>query len=1301
MTDSTGITTSGGLISTHFIDAIRQPNTNQPGCAPERFAPPYGPPPKPRELEDNMATSWELLREQWDVVRDGLHEMDTPAVRQRWLRHLFDVLVFDLDYQRADTVVGDIRFPISHRGWKGDAAPPVHTVAPSQGLDERPQGRGQKAKSPHDTMQAYLIANREDLWGLVTNGIFLRVLRDYHHTYSKGFVEFDLEAIFETGSYADWRALYRMAHASRFVRDAEGSLPLELFYEQSLASGIQVGTNLRKNVRKAIEVLANGFLQGQHLTRVQDDEAELQGFYAELMRVIYRVLFLLFAEQRGMMPGRNSIYAREYSVSNLRERAERGEQHRDVHGDLWEGLKVTFRMVSEGVPSLDVPAFDGELFDNSKIPRLMSLSCSNGELLEAIRYLTLVEQEGVTQRISYAELGVEELGSVYESLLDFTPRVAKADLDLDGDAVFAGRFFLDPRGFERKSTGSYYTHPTLVSRLILSSLEPVLEERLTEAGEDKQAREEALLSIKVCDPACGSAAFLIAANNLLGAELARVRTGNDYPAEGQVRRARRDVLSHCIYGVDRNPMAVELAKVSLWINAAVSDKPLNFMDHHIKNGNSLIGATPELLKEGVPNAAFDPLEGDDERFAAAVKKRNQRERNGQDGLAYFKETESEELAMLSIVEDLAAVDPSRARAEYKKWQLLRERQRKSLVANLWTAAFFWPLRYGAPEPPTDSWLRRAEEAIGELSDETKVTLEALVEEYGFFHWHLEFPEVFDGRGEGFDCVLGNPPWKHIELKEQEWFAVPRPDIAKASSAKRKRMINELETEDTSLYRAFKKDARTANSYSQFVRNSGRFPLCGKKRVNTYAIFAETNRQIVSPTGRVGCIVPSGIATDDTTKEFFGDLVTTQTLVSFYDLHNKKQFFPDVNPTEKFCLLTMTGPADSVDATDFAFFVLDTSELDDPEKRFPLSAEDIQLLNPNTLTCPIFRVRRDAEINKDIYRRVPVLFDEARIDGNLWNIMYKQGLFNMSTDSNLFHIREELEANDWSLEGNSFVRHSDRFSPLYEAKLIHQYDHRFNTYDSVPFADRFKVKAPTLPLNKDGSEPFLLPLPRYWVDAERVDLRWPNRRNWCIGFRDVTNNTTNARTGMFTIVPKAAYGHVLPLLIMQEDQFNNKLPALLANLNSFICDYCLRCKINAKHLTYFILKQLPILPPVFYEQATPWAPETPLADWFLERVVELTYTAWDLEHFAQDFGYDGPPFEWEAERRLLLRCELDAAFFHLYGVEFDDVDYIMDTFPIVRRKDKQHYGEYRTKRLVLQKFDELAAQSVLVGKSAQL
>ncbi len=573
----------------------------------------------------------------------------------------------------------------------------------------------------------------------------------------------------------------------------------------------------------------------------------------------------------------------------------------------------------------------------------------------------------------------------------------------------------------------------------------------------------------------------------------------------------------------------------------------------------------------------------------------------------------------------------------------------------------------------------------------------LREQYQFFHWHLAFPGVFRvptkeempeneqaGWSGGFDVVLGNPPWGKIKTQEKEWFASRHPDIANAASAaQRRQMIEALSFEDPALYSAFIEDRRQTEGESHFVHDSGRYPLCGRGDVNTYAIFAENMRLILNSSGRVGCIVQSGIATDDTTKFFFQDVIKKQSLVSFFDFENRRSIFPDVQGNMKFCLLTLS--ASPQPQALLAAQLDDPALLNDSIRRYTLSYEDIKKINPNTLNCPTFSSARDAELIKVIYRHLSVLIEESPYEKNLWGISFLR-MFDMTNSSNLFRAQEELIAEGWELKGNVFCREEEKYLPLYESKLVDQFNHRAATFEGITASERFKMHAGTnaFTLN-DLCNPNFKVIPRYWLPESEISSRTQNGTRWELGFRNAMSAVADSRSLVTTIIPYVGVGNSMPLLLFNGDVY--KACALLSGMNSFVLDYVLRQKASGGNLNFYVFKQLPFPDPTKFAKSSQWTGST-LNDWILPRTLELTYTAWDLEPFAKDCGYDGPPFRWNEERRFLLRCELDAAYFHLYDIERDDVDYIMETFPIVQRKDEKLYGEYRTKRVILEMYDEM-------------
>jgi hypothetical protein len=1063
---------------------------------------------------------------------------------------------------------------------------------------------------------------------------------------------------------------------------------------------------LRGGVEEAIKSLGTGFLS--HRSNLQLREAlgngqlDAQEYYRQLLRLVYRLIFLFVAEEREVLldpdadPVARDRYLRFYATRRLRDLAER--RRGSPHGDLWQGLRMVMSRLDDGCPELGLPALDSWLWQEDCCPWLMAAECANEHLLAAIRRLSTVEEDRTRYPVSWRNVGAEELGSIYESLLELHPRMERD----------AGTFELDTAaGHERKITGSYYTPSSLVDCLLDSALDPVLDEAVLKADPEK-----AILDLKVCDPACGSGHFLVAAARRMAKRLAAVRSGDDEPSPRDVQHALRDVVGSCIFGVDLNPMAVELCKVALWMEALEPGKPLSFLDAHIQCGNSLLGATPALLSRGIPDAAFKPITGDDKKVCSKWRKVNKQERETRQ-LKLFDYTEREPWERLgdlaTAMAGLEAVDDDTIDGIRKRQQIYEEHVHSSeylfsrLWADAWCAAFVWKKDDEFEVPITDDILRRIEENPYGVSQHIRDEAQRIAREYRFFHWHLAFPQVFQplevedisdesvtGWDGGFDVVLGNPPWDRIKLQEKEFFAQRSEKIANApNAAERRRMIKALAEDDPALLEAWLDAKRRSEGESQLVRMSGRFPLCGRGDVNTYSVFAELNRTAIGPRGRVGCIVPTGIATDDTTKHFFRDLMAQAALQSLFDLQSGPDLFAGVgHGMFKFCLLTLRGyDAATTSEAEFAFFLRSVNQLKSPERRFTLNAEDISVLNPNTGTCPIFSTRRDAEITKGVYSRVPVLIREGTEDENPWGMSF-QRMFDMANDSGLFCTRGQLEAHGWRLAGNVFERISERYVPLYEAKMIWHFDHRYASLirdDSQKRGPSRKYKGW---YGADVGDPIAYSIPRYWVSLSEVEERLSGRwnRGWLLGWRDICRSA-DVRTVVTSIIPTCAVGHTTPLFILPPE-FLRHASFLYSNLASFVFDYVARNKIGGTHLTYGLLNQLPVLEPASYEKTSLWESASSVGFWLKNRTLELTYTAWDLEPFAKDCGYDGPPFRWDEERRFLLRCELDAAFFHLYSIERDDVDYIMETFPIVKRKDVAQWGSYRTKEQILDIYDRL-------------
>lgn len=1353
--ETTFIEPNGGLLTEQLIQKLRNEKCSENAAQPKTFQYPDDPPSTTSELEAHISDAWDDLEERWDeVTRDNeLFGMEVSEARRRWILKLFDELGFDPEYQQANLSAGEIEANLSHFGWPRqdsvtasqdtpDATPPVlHTIRPDgdHPLDDGDhRGAIGRQQSPHDELQRYLNATDDVQWSVVTDGLKLRVLRDYYHTYTRGYVEFDLENIFTNRNYDDFRALYRVCHASRFIPrgdgdDAESSL--ESLYQVALATGVKVGEDLQSNVVEALETLGNGFFNKEIREALEEGgQEEAEAYYQDLLRIVYRLLFLLFAEQRGMMADRGALYTKEYSISALRERAER-KQSRDHQTDLWEGLKITFRLVGQGVDKddLHVPGYNGGLFDDEKLEFVQDAACNNDAILSAIHNLTHVEQQGYQQRISYADLGVDEIGAVYESLLEFTPQLADTALELDDRSISRGQFYLDDRGMERKETGSYYTKPELVDELIESALKPVVNDRLGKA-DTKEEKEEALLDIDVCDPAVGSGAFLIAANNYLGKRLAEIRSDSAYPDEATVRRARRSVVQHCLYGVDLNPMAVELAKVSLWINSAVEDQPLSFLDHRIKQGNSLVGTNSELLEQGIPVDAFETSKGRDGHVGNEIRKKVRSENKSlredqqlQSGLDWSWERAEEYVETAKRLEDI----PERNINDIEKKKQLYEEvvgstdyKKEKLAFDVWTAAFYWPLDGTLDQYPTPSKVeqirREGLQAVDSRNNDLVGFTQSIADEESFFHWELEFPTVFLSNSSGFDCVLGNPPWERNKLEEREFFATAAPKIAATDKkSDRQDLIDELEEEDPDLYHRYQMKVKRKKQRAKFLRESGRYPLTAQGDLNYYPLFAESNRDLLGGTGRTGIVVPSGIATDYYTQEFFRDIIESRSLVSLFDFENREALFPGIDNRMKFSLLTISGPDLDVEEADFAFFMTNINQLYNPSRHFNLSPEDLEIINPNTKTCPLFRKESHADLTLKLHNSAPVLLNKTdRFDP--WGISFNQ-MFHMSNDSSLLNETEGLSGGSFD-KYNRYQAGSQTFLPVYEGKMVDLYDHRHSTIELTDNVNR--SAQPKKIEDDDHQNPNFIPGPLYWIAEneikERVPEEWPFE--WVGTFKRVTS-PTNHRTVVGTIIPKSAISYTLvgTHTSITDPQL---ISCLYANMWSIPFDFVVRQKLNQPSLPQYVIEQTPTITPNEYGKQD--------IQFIIPRVLELIYTSWDQATFADDIWHSsGPevkkeisqryqengikrenkleqsgrpdwidesefaeetirfsPFIWDIKRRENIQAELDAYFGKKYGLTRGNLSEILDSFNTVRKNDISSHGEFRTKKLILSAYDRI-------------
>ncbi|BAV65457.1 Eco57I restriction-modification methylase domain-containing protein [Sphingobium cloacae] len=759
------LTIEGGLIAPNQVQAIASAAPDQ------KTAADYGCP-KGTGLRDEITRYFRIAQAHWQ----GYARLEQPTMQQtaEFARNLLEqAFGFELTgphhHMREDR-----RFTIAWEA-KGGRVPVV--IAPPAPADKGKAGDGFARalpefgdgadgriarRSPTVLLQDWLNANPDFLWGLVFAGDRVRLMRDNASLTRPAWIEADLGAVFRDEMFADFAALWLLIHASRF--GAEGAAASDCALERWREAGMRAGTSarerLRVNVEEALMALGQGILDANPAIRERLDTNQLTmpHLFEQLLRVVYRLIFLGVAEDRDLLhppatpKAVRDLYSNNYGFAWARDRSTRRNAH-DHHHDAWEGVKVTFRALERGEKLLGLPALGG-LFDRSLTPDLDAAQIPNRALLAAAFKLGWLIEDGRRVRINWRDMATEELGSVYEGLLELVP--TRKD---DGRTFeFAGG--AEARGNARKVSGSYYTPDSLVQCLLDSALDPVLERAEAEGGAD------AILELNVIDPACGSGHFLLGAARRMATRVAQLRN----PDAPDYNAAMRDVVRNCIHGVDRNPMAIELAKVALWIESVEPGKPLGFLDANIQCGDSLLGVFDlKALDEGIPDDAYKPLTGDDKDTAKYFAKRNKDEKKGQGTLDFIGGGGTLPPARLAAtMDDLrhlpedSVAQIAEKRRRFAAWEADPKRYATKVACDLYIAGFLLPKKGGVPANansvtvPTTSHLR-TRLGGGQIYGPLEA---AAVEAAGYaraFHWPLAFPEVMIGKG-GFDVVLGNPPF---------------------------------------------------------------------------------------------------------------------------------------------------------------------------------------------------------------------------------------------------------------------------------------------------------------------------------------------------------------------------------------------------------------------------------------------------------------------------------------------------------------------------------------------------------------
>lgn len=1329
--------------------------------------------------------AWSCLRNDWNFYKERadnerLTVKDPYGTRRArdLMERMLQTMGYKLNRQNSNITVAGTGYDISYTcpdlgnmpfvviGENASADGSINTLDKCS-LDHRAKGAMRK-KSAHATMLEYLNAT-ENVYGVISNGQIVRLIRNSGQLVKLTYIEFDLRRMLEEDKYTEFCLMFRLLHASRFHTSDDEPCVMERWFNMSIESGNRIRNGLSRAVQTTMETIGNAVLtsegEGNDALRraFADGTMDAAKLNKELIHFIYRLLFLFIIEERGLVyqiPDSvdapdykqqcqwQDIYKKFYAASRLRHLSELAYLKQPQYSDLWQGLMETFRLFEPNAfgERLGIKPLGGVLFGAQTLHWLKQCKVSNKDLLTAFSALNeFTDERQQRVKINYSSLDVEEFGSVYEGILEMRPFVQPALAASDWHFGFVG-------GLDRKSTSSYYTRPDLVQNLIKTTLEPVIMEKMAQYATTEE-KVKALLNMKVCDAASGSGHIVLAMARTIAWYVCTLRTGEDNPASLDYRQALREVISRCIYAVDYNPDAVELCKVVLWIEGYCAGKPLSFLDHHVRCGNSVLGvADLQALLDGVPNKA---LTAEDSKILKALKAINKvaidaANGNSDDEPSFEWENpfgvETMTAAQIGLADKVRFINhlPENTLEEeiikQERWKDLMTSARVDCLrraCDIYTYAFYHTVKADelykdkggtnkeldleAEVPYTKTVMRALQEIEAmeclekakplptyyrQLSANFKTEVKRMADEHHFFHWCVEFPEVF-AANKGFDVMCGNPPWDKLQMEEDKWFAGKDEDIVKAANqADRKKKIAKLQTSAPKLFEEYTITCNILTSQSNFIKNSGRFPLTAVGKLELSSLFAELCLSFSKEAW--GLVLPTGIAVNDSNKYFFSKLIEENRLISLYSFENEEKLF-EIHHSFKFCLLTCCSQKDTAHPVSGGFYLRRVDHLLDPRRIYSLQTSDFARLNPNTKTCPIFRTSRDAKLTAKIYRNSTILYNETTGD-NPWNVKFGS-MFNMSTDSYLFRTYAQLTAQGATLNGNTFTTvDGETYVPLYEGKMIWHYNHHYGSWPT----EGERPNSINTPTEDDLANPDSCIMPWYWVPLAAVKDRlvkydkdgnvvWEWKHKWLFAFRDITNTMTE-RTFIIAPIPDAfGVGHTATLLFAERGCMPGA--TLYGMMSSLIFDYTTRQKIGGTHASINYVKQFPVLTPDQIPSTTQWQ--------IVKRVAELCYFNHDMDGWASELWEEmseeqrselpqlgaQQPWIYNPERRAVLQAELDAIFAHLYGLNTEDLLYILDpedvcgkgcineTFRVMKDNEVRQYGEYRTKRLVLEAWNK--------------
>ena len=1177
------------------------------------------------------------LKKRWEVafrlLGVGSREGET---RQKWLLPLFEELGFGLKQGEAIDSENET-LKSSHKEVDAEGKTLIYADLLAWGKDpdafSSSEGRN---NTPHKKMERLLVAANIP-WGIIANGRILRLLKQEQGAAGRAHLQVDLENIFEQDDQLSFNIFWALFRKEAYVKDQDGKCLLDKIDDESRQHATKVSDQLKYSVFRALELLVQGLLDDPTNKGIIKPKDDLFEIFRQSLVYLYRLLFVLYAESMELLPISLAVYRDNYSIEDLRELIESpSEQFQPNEYRLWDSLKALFFLVYHGVKGGDfyITQYNGKLFSPENAPFLEKCKLNDWVMKDILFNLSTTDpqEHRGRDRISYRELGVEQLGAVYEGLLEYEPKIASEEMAVVKigkeqqvmpkslahdvkieETIPKGRFYLALWGGRRKGTGSYYTPKAITGFLVEQALNPLVEGRSSEE----------ILNLKIIDPAMGSGAFLVAACHFLAdaygrAKIAEGLDEDDKLDEYERAQYRRLVAERCLYGVDLNPMAVELAKLSLWLTTLAEDKPLTFLDHHLKCGNSLIGAEIK-----------DVLD-----FRAALWLRKKKKYISDQYALFDKEEFEQNINILIKHRNWLESEPSDTADKIHKKERLVEKDQKEgtfysklkLLCDLWCSCWFWPA--GAIAVPDESIFKELRDYI--FKEQSSLSKEicgkyldpsiVISGDQRFFHWELEFPEVYlDEEGKfkknpGFDAALGNPPWDIIKPNSQEFFCNFDPNFRSYPKQKAKKVISDL-CEKEEIKREWDEYENNLKKQSEFFRTSNKYLHLGKGDINSFKLFLESFFHVLGDGAHVSIIVPSGFHTDEGCMPLREFLFNNTQIKFLYSFENRKKIFP-IDSRFKFDLI---GVIKGLRTESFkAGFMLHDLEMLGGiwQSALNLPIELIMKFSPDTLSIMEFKSQNELKIAQKIYNNNPLI---GEIIKDIWDVILTSEI-HMTNDSNLFN-----------LEKKGF--------PLYEGKMIHQFTSKFDE-------------------------------PRYWIEEKRGKTKVGKNKNGSydfqqhrLGIRSVARST-DERTIISTILPKDIFcGNSILVTRSNTNLDSSHLLFICSCLNSLTLDFIMRLKVSA-NLNIFFIYQLPI-------------PRLQKGNWYFDNIIkraarlictapefrdlwkEIMGTEWSLQEGAN-----------EEHERTQLRAEIDALVGHLFGLNEDEVEYVLSTFPLIQKEIKE-------------------------------